>query len=321
MKRKNNFNRFLSVVAYILIVSSCINSVETVKAENIYDDDDFYDDMVWVFCEEEKISIEVGESKKIKVDVDDDYDTDNELIWESDDDSIASVDDDGIVTGNSSGKTTIRVYYGESSDKCIVKVKNKTPSYSKVSKKLKKIAKNNKNFTYDTIDAGNKCRLYVKTNIAGVDDTKIKSQLYAGAGSFQPYIEVRKNGSGSTMKLVIYCKMDIVSYYEVSGLTASQLKISTSNRKISLDLNETYSSDYIENNLFRSTSKAKAVVSSNSDKNTKTMTKFNKMLDQKSLTFKFLCEDGAYFRIGITQKDRKLIKKLNDQYSKVLKLY
>lgn len=329
MKIRFNLKGLLSIVFYVFIIFYCFSPDEIVKAEytddydedDFYeDDDDFYDDLVYVICDESEITLEVGQSKKIKVEVDDDYDTDNELIWESADDSIASVDENGKVTGNSPGKTTITVYYGNNSDKCTVKVKKKTPSYHDVSKKLKKISKSSKKFTYKTVDVGNKCRLYINTDISDLDKSTWSSRGYASAVSFISYIEVSKKGKGSSTRLIIFGGLTQACYYSID-LTASQLKLSTSNRKLSLDLKETDSSSYLSNGVFYANSYAKAVVASSSDNNTKILKKYNKMLGQKSLTLKFLCEDGAYHRVKVTKKDRESLKKLNKAYSEIMKLY
>lgn len=330
MKKRLNFKGLLSIVLYVLIILYCFMSADTIKAENTDDydeddfyeeDDDFYDDLVYVTCDESEITLEVGQSKKITVEVDDEYDTDYELIWESDDDSIASVDENGKVTGNKAGKTTITVYYGNSSDKCIVKVKKKTPSYKSVAEKLQKISKKNKNLKYKTVDKGNICRLYINTSISDIDQSKWFSQGFASGVTFLSYIEVRKKGKGSVARLIVECDLMQVYYYYSVDLEASQLKLSTSNRKLSIDLKETYATSYRADGAYYAISEAKAVVASSSDKNMKVFKKYNTMFGQKSLTLKFLCSGGAYHRVKVTKKERESWKKLNKAFAEVMKMY
>ena len=77
--------------------------------------------------EEESITIEQEESKKINVIFTPSNTTENNLVWESLDENIAIVDQDGNVTGVNTGTTTIIIYAQNNiSLNCTVTVKEKT---------------------------------------------------------------------------------------------------------------------------------------------------------------------------------------------------
>lgn len=339
MKKIRFINKILCIMLSICMVfySFWDSTLKIVKAESIYEDDnegedyededyededyEDYDDDVYVFCNISNMTLFVGQEKTISVDIDDIYDTDNELIWWSSNSSIASIDDNGNVTGLKEGKVTITVQYGNSTDKCNIVVKKKTPTYKQAVKKLKKLSKNNKNLIFENIDVGNICRLHAKKKVSDVVDNKVRSQGFMSGLVCFEYIEIKKKGAGSTAKLIIDGTMIQIDYFDSVDLSASELKLVSSNRRLSFELYEISSKSSVLRRYYRGKSHAKATIVSSLDKKNTILKKYNKMLGQKTLCIKFQCVDGAYCQIKSNKKMRKNWKSLTKVYSKLLNIY
>lgn len=323
-----------AVLSLCILAIFCGIFVPTnVSATNLYDyEDDYennsyedYSEYIYVYCESPTMELTVGETKAVDIEIVDEYDTNSELSWESSDPSIASVNSNGVVKAKKPGKTTITVRYGGDKDKCVVTVKKKAPTYKQAAAKLKKIAQKNKNFIFKTINKGKVCRLYAIPKIKyASSDYKFITEGYLMECTFWEYIEIRKKGIGSIVKLKVGGLMQEVNALHSVSLTASQLKVKTSNRKLSFDFDETESRSYHTGGIYGSYcaySEAQAVIASSLNKDRENLKKFNKMLGQKSLTLRFQCYGGAYYQMGVYPEARKNWRSLNRIFSDFVKSY
>lgn len=303
-----------------------------VSATNLYDyEDDYennsyedYSEYIYVYCESPTMELTVGETKAVDIEIVDGYDTNSELSWESSDPSIASVNSNGVVKAKKPGKATITVRYGGDKDKCVVTVKRKAPTYKQAAAKLKKIAQKNKNFIFKTINKGKVCRLYAKMGINSDSVDKFETEGYLMGCTFVECIEVRKKGNSSIVKLKLFGRIVMLDYFNRVSLTASQLKVKTSNRKLSFDFDETESKSYHTGGIYGSYcaySEAQAVIASSLNKDRENLKKFNKMLGQKSLTLRFQCYGGAYYQMGFYPEARKNWRSLHRIFSDFVKSY
>lgn len=265
-----------------------------------------------------KITLEEGKSTTLKV-----SNYSKSIKWESSNKSVANVSSKGVVKAKKAGKAVITATCGKYKLKCNVTVKKKPVSYNTLAKKMKAFAKNNKNFTFKTIDVGKRCRLYAGKTASISEEAKVYSEGYFMISSLQPYIELVKKKNTAELSLRVEGYLYEASIYSGSSLFCKKLHISTSNRKLNFNMTHT-SGKYIYNHskdLYEGSMRGYATVSASSKVNASNLKKFETMLGQNSLAIRIVSMNGAYFQDGIPAAARKNWEKLVKEYNILLKEY
>lgn len=262
------------------------------------------------------ISLEEGKTKTLKV-----KGPKKSITWKSSNKKVATVSSKGVVKAKKAGKATITAKCGGHSLTCKVTVNKKPVSYSQMAKKMKAFARKNKNFTFKTINAGKECRLYAR-GVSDSDKSKIDSQGFVMGMSVMPYIQLVKKSNKTELRLRV--EGHIIEYsINSTRLSCSQLKLTTSNRRINYTMKQTYGRNAYDysNGIYSGEIVGYATLSTSSKVNSSSLKKFNTMLGQKSLRMRMTSGDGAYYQFGIPAKARNVWKKLVKEYNTLLKEY
>ena len=264
-------------------------------------------------------TLEEGKTKTLKVNG-----TSSKVKWSSSKKSVATVSNEGVVKAKKAGKAVITAKCGEYSLKCKVTVKKKPVSYKVVAKKLKTFAKKNKNYKFNTIDAGNKCRLYGYGVYDYTSESVMYGEGYGLTAVYYPYIELVKKGNGkSEIRLRIFGEMYELSLYDSTSLYCSSIQAFTSNRRMKFRMKNTYNRNEYKYSgyYYEGRMKGYAQISSSLYPEKSNIKKFNTMLGQNSLSMKLNSSDGASLKFGIPAANRKNWKKLLKEYNILLKDY
>lgn len=300
--------------------------------DDYYDDDEYYDADISNECRysvilsgeyipelsTNKITLEEGKSKTLQVN-----NFRENIKWNSSNKSVAAVSGKGVVKAKKAGKATITATCGKYKLSCKVTVTKKPVSYNTLAKKMKEFAKKNKNFTFKTIDAGRKCRLYAGKTASISEESKIYSEGYFMVSSLQPYIECVKKKNQAELSLRMEGYLYEASIYSGSSLFCGKLNMSTSNRKLNFKMTHTsgkYKYNY-SNSLYECSMRGYAAVSTSSKVNSSNLKKFETMLGQNSLVIRIVSMNGAYLQDSIPAAARNNWKKLVKEYNILLKEY
>lgn len=267
----------------------------------------------------EGITLQEGKSKTLKVNG-----TSSEVNWSSSKDSVATVSNKGVVKAKKAGKAVITAKCGKFTLKCKVTVKKKPVSYNVIAKKMKTFAKKNKNYEFKNIDVGNKCRLHGYQGTATSSDSILYSEGYIMEIITYPYIELVKKSNGKPeIRLKFYGEMFVVSLSVNSSLYCHKIKVSTSNRKMSFAMKQTYGKNYYDysKQLYVGKMKGYSTISTSSKRELSKLKKIKTMLGQNSFRINVTSTNGALGRAGVPTIVRKNWEKLLKEYNVLLKEY
>lgn len=269
----------------------------------------------------EDITLEEGKTKTLKVNG-----TSSKVKWSSSNKSIATVSSKGVVKAKKAGKATITAKCGGRSLKCKVTVKKKPVSYNVIAKKMKTFAKKNKNYKFENIDIGNKCRLYGYQGTATSSDSILYSEGYIMEIITYPYIElVKKSNNKSEIRLKFYGEMFVVSLSFNPSLYCDKINTSTSNRKMSFPMKQTYGKNYFDysKQLYVGKMKGYSIISSSSKRELSNLKKLKTMLGQNSFRINVVSTKNfsMWGGVGVPTAVRKNWMKLLKEYDVLLKKY
>jgi len=269
----------------------------------------------------EDITLEEGKTKTLKVNG-----TSSKVSWSSSKKSVATVSNKGVVKAKKAGKAVITAKCGKFTLKCKVTVKKKPVSYNVIAKKMKTFAKKNKNYKFENIDIGNKCRLYGYQGTATSSDSILYSEGYIMEIITYPYVELVKKSNGKPeIRLKFYGEMFVVSLSFNPSLYCDKIKISTSNRKMSFSMKQTYGKNYYDHSkqLYVGKVKGYSTVSMSSKRELSNLKKLKTMLGQNSFRISVVSTNNfsMWGGGGVPRVARKNWEKLLKEYNVLLKEY
>lgn len=241
------------------------------------------------------------------------------LKWKSSNKNIATVTPKGMVHAKKEGTATITATAGDTTLNCTITVRKKIPTYNQIAKLLKSYQ--GKNFTFRSIDVGHKCRLYTKGIVSTTDSATAYNKGYAMVCSFQPYIELTREGNTPKLKLVMSGKLYEANAFEEVDLVASQLHMYTSNRILDYDITNSkenshynYQKDFYVGKTIWTTA-----LSSNINERKADTDKFSKMLQQGSFHVRIKCLWDTYFDLQPTKHHKTCWNRLIKIYKQASK--
>lgn len=249
-----------------------------------------------------RMTLEVGKSGNLKV-----KGISKRVNFKSSNKSVAAVSKKGVVKAKKEGTATITATCRNKTLRCKVIVKL---SYNDLFKKMKAYAKKNKNFNFlkdKTLLSRKTCRLYGKKIL----EDKV-TQEYALITEAQPCIELSKYDGKTELKFRIFVRLWKVSHGNVT-LSASKIQLSASNRRLVLKSDSGSSNiDYDYDTGYEIGQRIDEYTIS--EKNNKSLKKFEDLLVQNSLILKARNYDGTIFQAGVNADTRKNWKKLVREY-------
>lgn len=192
------------------------------------------------------------------------------------------------------------------------------PTYKEVSKKARSLA--TKNIKYKNLDVGYHSRLYGKGLVTNVDlHTK---ELYAIVGTFQPYIDIKKNKNSANLRLAIKGKGAITSYlYE--ELWFDKVRFYTKDRTTTFDLGDAsskYKYDY-STGIYTTTTSWWSTLSSDSKPRYEQLNKLITIFKHKNVRVRVYEPEGAYIWMQLSESQRKNWLGTFQKYKKLLAMY
>lgn len=193
------------------------------------------------------------------------------------------------------------------------------PTYKEMTTLAKSLA--TKNIQYKNEDIGEHARLYGKKVDTGLFLSRGEDSIMGS--TFQPYIDIQKNGKTAKLSLRIKGTAKCMDYYG-DYLGYDSIRFYTSNRTTTFDIGYDdartgYSYKY---DLYTCTNYWSATLSSNTTRRTAQIDKLIKILKQKKVKVKiFASEDSNFIWCELTDSQRKNWLAVVQKYKKMLKEY
>lgn len=195
---------------------------------------------------------------------------------------------------------------------------NMSPTYKEISKKAKGLG--TKNIKYRNLDVGYHSRLYGKGIVTDID--LHSKELYAMFGSFQPYIDIKKNGNTANLRLAIMGKSVMTSYF-YDQLWFDKVRFYTKDRTITFDLGNCTSRDKYDysTGIYTTTTSWWATLSSDRKPRADQLNKLITIFKHKNIRVRVYEQDGTFYWLQLSEPIRKNWLATFQKYKKLLAMY